>query len=157
MYPLGNFFYRLKCIVALSGQRDFKQDPNMMIYHHFGVLLKILQVAGPHHTFHCIKNFPQGIQTYCFTGTTCHPNMLRNCNKSLDILDFYLLNPGCRTMTQVHSFFHKHDYWRRNWSPAFVTIVSQGQRFGAPFSPSVHTLWLSIINKVLEWGFRALK
>ncbi len=34
---------------------------------------------------------------YYFTGTTCHPNMLRNCNKSLDILDFYLLTPGCRT------------------------------------------------------------
>ncbi len=44
-----------------------------------------------------VKNFPQGIQTYYFTGTTCHPNMLRNCNKSLDILDFYLLAPGRRT------------------------------------------------------------
>ncbi len=38
------------------------------------------------------------IQTYYFTGTTCHPNILRNCNKSFDIHDFYLSAPGCRTV-----------------------------------------------------------
>ncbi len=44
-----------------------------------------------------IKNFPQGVPTYYFTGTTCHPKMLRNRNKSLDIVNFYLLTQGCRT------------------------------------------------------------
>ncbi len=41
------------------------------------------------------------IQTYYFTGTTCHPNMLRNCNKSLEILNFYLLTPGCQTINTI--------------------------------------------------------
>ncbi len=38
------------------------------------------------------------VDYYYFTGTTCHPNILRNCNKSLDILNFYLLPPVCWTL-----------------------------------------------------------
>ena len=38
------------------------------------------------------------IQTYYFTGSKCQPIRLRNCKKTLDILDVYLLPPGCWTM-----------------------------------------------------------
>ena len=42
------------------------------------------------------------IQTYCFTGTTCHRNILRNYSKSLDILNFYLLVLFRRTKDLGH-------------------------------------------------------
>ncbi len=77
----GQFFYGLKCIVGLGGQRD----PSFCR-------------PASHISLH--KKIPQGIQTYYFTRITCHPNILRNCNKSLDILDFYLLSPGCRTIPE---------------------------------------------------------
>ncbi len=40
---------------------------------------------------------PGCVPKFCelyFTRRTCHPNILRNCNKSLNILDIYLLPPA---------------------------------------------------------------
>ncbi len=53
-----------------------------------------------------------------------HPNILRNCNKSLDILDFYLLAPFRRTKYQVTRIHQQH---------AMVAVVMNGPQRTAVF------------------------
>ena len=62
------------------------------------LLLQFIVHLGSAHKVQCLLQKVLRAE-YCFTGTTCYPNILRNCNKSLDILDFYRLTPGCRTIS----------------------------------------------------------
>ncbi len=53
--------------------------------------------------FYCSLLFT-GMCTLILWIITCHPNISRNCNKSLDILDFYLLTPFRRTIKKTIQF-----------------------------------------------------